>query len=69
MDYIEQSGELAFDLRIETEKGNGKTKSYPVRAPAPKWQIEKVHHQHLHSKEWEKVMARSTSKAKQNGAV
>ncbi|PWN33689.1 uncharacterized protein FA14DRAFT_136026 [Meira miltonrushii] len=60
VDYLEQSGELEFDLRIETEKGNGITKSFPTRAPAPKWQIEKEHHKHLHTKEWEKIMRLSS---------
>lgn len=57
VEYAESTGELEFDLRIETEKGNGITKSYPVKAPAPKWQIQKEHHRLLHTKEWEKVMA------------
>ncbi|KAE8223507.1 hypothetical protein CF319_g3470 [Tilletia indica] len=35
--HLPQSGELEFDLRIEIEKGQGKTKGYPVRAPPPKW--------------------------------
>lgn len=56
--YDESNGELEFDLRIETEKGNGAsgTKSYPVRAQPPRWQISKEHHRFLHTKEWEKIV-------------
>lgn len=54
--YSEETQELEFDLKIETEKGNGTTKSYPVRAPAPRWHIEQEHHHLLHTKEWEKVV-------------
>lgn len=35
----ESTSELEFDIRIEKDKGAGETKSYPVRAPAPRWQI------------------------------
>lgn len=33
------SSELEFDIRIEKEKGAGRTISYPVRAPAPRWAV------------------------------
>lgn len=58
--YLEDSEELEFDLRIETEKGNGITKSFPTRAPAPKWHIEKEKHHLLHTKEWEKIVHHSS---------
>ncbi|KAK0529237.1 hypothetical protein OC834_001526 [Tilletia horrida] len=35
--HLPATGELEFDLRIEKEKGQGVTKGYAVRAPAPKW--------------------------------
>lgn len=31
------TGELVFDIRVEMKKGEGETKGYSVRAPAPKW--------------------------------
>ncbi|PWN50901.1 hypothetical protein IE53DRAFT_386792 [Violaceomyces palustris] len=42
-----QSGELEFELRIEESRGSGKTKSYSVKAPPPRWQVAKDHHHHL----------------------
>lgn len=57
VEYSESTGELEFDIKVETEKGNGITKSHPVKAPPPKWQIQKEHHKFLHTKEWEKVIS------------
>lgn len=56
--YAEETGDLEFHLRVETEKGNAAqgTKTYSVKAPAPKWEIEKSHWKHLHTKEWEKII-------------
>lgn len=55
--YDEQSGELEFDIRVEKVRGGGETKSYPVRAPAPRWQIAKEHHHFLHHKHFDKSVA------------
>jgi hypothetical protein len=57
--YDDATGDLQFDLRVETEKGNAAkgTKSYKVKAPAPRWDIENSKHRLLHTKEWEKVIA------------
>lgn len=56
--YKEETGDLEFDLRVETEKGNAAkgTKLYSVKAPPPKWDIESSKHKLLHTKEWEKVV-------------
>lgn len=37
VDRDERTGELVFDIRVETEKGYGVTVGYPVRAPPPGW--------------------------------
>ncbi|KAL8286205.1 hypothetical protein RQP46_004693 [Phenoliferia psychrophenolica] len=37
VDYFPQSGELQFDLRVETKQGAGTTKSYAISTPAPRW--------------------------------
>jgi hypothetical protein len=31
------TGDLVFDIRVERRRGEGETKGYVVRAPAPKW--------------------------------
>jgi len=35
--WWEASGDLLFDMRVEIEKGIGRTASYAVRAPPPRW--------------------------------
>ncbi|KAH9926121.1 uncharacterized protein B0H18DRAFT_1085075 [Fomitopsis serialis] len=35
--WWETSGDLVFDMRVEIEKGIGRTASYPIRAPPPRW--------------------------------
>jgi hypothetical protein len=61
---MEESKDLEFHLRIETEKGGAATgmKTYSVKAPAPKWNIEESQYKLLHTKEWEKVVAKLTRK-------
>lgn len=44
------NGDLEFQLRLEETLGKGDCKAYPVRAPAPKWQVPKEHHHLLHTK-------------------
>lgn len=39
INWAANSAELVFDIRVEKEKGAGRTASYPVRAPAPRWAI------------------------------
>lgn len=51
---IPESGDLEFELRVEKEKGSGEVKSYPVRTPAPKWNVPKEKHHLLLSKEFSK---------------
>lgn len=48
------TGDLEFELRIEKSKGSGQTKSYPVKAPPPAWQVGKEHWGMLHSKGFNK---------------
>ena len=52
--YDPTSGELQFDLRVEKVRGGGETKSYPVTAPPPRWEIAKNHHHLLHTKDFDK---------------
>ncbi|TFY58586.1 hypothetical protein EVJ58_g6335 [Rhodofomes roseus] len=35
--WWENNGDLVFDMRVEIEKGIGRTASYAVRAPPPRW--------------------------------
>lgn len=37
VDYLQDSGELRFDIRVETKQGAGTTKGYAVQAPPPRW--------------------------------
>jgi len=37
VDRDERTGDLVFDIRVETEKGCGVTVGYPVRTPPPGW--------------------------------
>jgi hypothetical protein len=39
VDYLPDSGELQFDFRVEKEQGLGETISYPINAPAPRWDV------------------------------
>jgi hypothetical protein len=36
--YDETTGELNFDIRVEIEKGIGRSKGYTVQAPPPRWE-------------------------------
>lgn len=56
VDYSPDSGELQFDIRVESVRGGGDTKSYPVKAPPPRWQIAEHHHHLLHSKNFDKAI-------------
>ncbi|ORX38016.1 putative plasma membrane protein [Kockovaella imperatae] len=38
VDYLE-SGELQFDFKVEKSRGAGETVSYPIKAPAPRWDV------------------------------
>lgn len=67
-----QSGELEFELRVEKTKGSGDCKSYPLRSPAPTWEVKKEHHHLLHTKRFDKVVSehvREHHRAKHNGTV
>ena len=61
--YQDASGELEFDLRVEQAKGAGKTKSYAVRAPPPKWEAKKEHTGKLHMKDFEAKVSHRFSSA------
>jgi len=37
VEYLEESGDLVFDFRVEKVQGGGDTKSYPIKAPPPRW--------------------------------
>jgi len=37
VDWEEQTGELVFDIRVEKEKGRGKTVGYRLAVPRPGW--------------------------------
>jgi len=37
VDWEEQTKELVFDIRVEKEKGCGKTVGYPLVVPRPGW--------------------------------
>jgi hypothetical protein len=41
VEYLEASGEVEFDLRVEKVRGGGETKSYAVKAPKPRWDVAK----------------------------
>ena len=41
VEYHQETGELEFDIRVEKVKGGGETKSYAVKAPAPRWDVAK----------------------------
>ncbi|KIK59848.1 hypothetical protein GYMLUDRAFT_74300 [Collybiopsis luxurians FD-317 M1] len=36
--FDENAGDLNFDIRVEIEKGGGRSKGYSVSAPAPRWE-------------------------------
>ncbi|KAK7054953.1 hypothetical protein VNI00_003416 [Paramarasmius palmivorus] len=36
--WDESTGDLIFDIRVEIEKGCGRTIGYPVRSPPPRWE-------------------------------
>ncbi|CDU22088.1 uncharacterized protein SPSC_00718 [Sporisorium scitamineum] len=57
VEYHQETGELEFDIRVEKVKGGGETKSYAVKAPAPRWVVAKHHHHLLHSKDFDKSIA------------
>ncbi|GAC98403.1 plasma membrane protein [Pseudozyma hubeiensis SY62] len=54
VEYLTATGELEFDLRVEKVRGGGETKSYAVKAPAPKWDVAKQHHHLLLTKNFDK---------------
>lgn len=54
VEYHQESGELEFDIRVEKVRGGGETKSYAVKAPAPRWDVAKQHHHLLHLKNFDK---------------
>ncbi|EEB86573.1 hypothetical protein MPER_16425 [Moniliophthora perniciosa FA553] len=35
--WDESTGDLIFDIRVEKEKGCGRSKGYAVRSPPPRW--------------------------------
>ncbi|CAO1636227.1 unnamed protein product [Parajaminaea phylloscopi] len=50
------SKELEFELRVEKSKGSGECKSYPLRTPAPAWEVKKEHRHLLHTKGFDKFV-------------
>lgn len=65
--YQDASGELEFDLRVEEAKGAGKTKSYAVRAPPPRWEAKKEHTGMLHLKDFESRIDAKISSRRSGG--
>ncbi len=59
--YQPGSSELQFDLRVEEAKGKGVTKSFPVLAPAPRWEPREDMKHMLHLKDFESRIAKHFS--------
>lgn len=61
------TGELEFELRVEKSKGSGQCKSYPLKAPPPKWEVGKEHHHMLHTKHFGKMVSEPDNGSKSKG--
>jgi hypothetical protein len=37
VNYVDETGDLSFEIRVEIKQGRGETKGYGVVAPRPGW--------------------------------